>query len=124
MLLTHKHKQIQGIVPGLGGWREFVYVFFEVITWWGRIWSGDFPDSPFSLSRPTKSTYKEQSRKGLRHNLDLSRKKRETPVWNPPIWKPPFLVRAELVVLVTDIVARLEGSGASHGRSTIRRKLP
>ena len=44
-------------------------------------WSADFPDRPFSLSRLFKSTYEEQSRKGLRHNLDLSRKK----------WKPPGL---------------------------------
>ena len=50
----------------------------------------DFPDllgdgpgifliRPFSLSRPIKGTYEEQSRKGPRHNLDLSRKKLETP---------------------------------------------
>ena len=25
---AHKHKQICGIVPGLGGWQNFVYVFF------------------------------------------------------------------------------------------------
>ena len=25
---THKHKQICGIVPGLGGCQNFVYVFF------------------------------------------------------------------------------------------------
>ena len=25
---THKHKQICGIVPGLGGYQKFVYVFF------------------------------------------------------------------------------------------------
>ena len=33
---------------------------------------GIFPIRPFSLSRPIKSTYEEQSRKGPRHNLDLS----------------------------------------------------
>ena len=38
---------------------------------------GIFPIRPFSLSRP--STYEEQSRKGPRHNLDLSRKRREAP---------------------------------------------
>ena len=27
---THEHKQISGIVPGLGGWPNFVYVFFFV----------------------------------------------------------------------------------------------
>ena len=35
---------------------------------------GIFPICPFPLSRPIKSTYEEQSRKGPRHNLDLSRK--------------------------------------------------
>ena len=40
---------------------------------------GIFPICPFPLSQPIKSTYKEQSRKGPRHNLDISRKKWETP---------------------------------------------
>ena len=40
---------------------------------------GIFPICPFPLSRSIKSTYKEQSQKGPRHNLDLSRKKLETP---------------------------------------------
>ena len=40
---------------------------------------GILPIRPFPLSRPIKSTYEEQSRKGPRHNLDLSRKKWETP---------------------------------------------
>ena len=35
---------------------------------------GIFPICPFPLSRPFQSTYEEQSRKGPRHNLDLSRK--------------------------------------------------
>ena len=48
--------------------------------------SGDFPDSSLFLSRPNKSTYEEQFRKGPRHNLDLSKK-----VGNPPLWKPPGL---------------------------------
>ena len=48
---------------------------------------GIFPIRPFSLSRPTKSTYEEQSRKGPRHNLDLPRNKWET----PPVWKTPGL---------------------------------
>ena len=30
---THKHKQICGIVPGLGGYQKFVYVFFRVIPY-------------------------------------------------------------------------------------------
>ena len=42
---------------------------------------GIFPICPFPLSRPIKSTYGEQSRKGPRHNQDLSRKK----------WKHPGL---------------------------------
>ena len=58
---------------------------------------GDFPDlrgdgpgifliCPFPLSQPIKSTYEEQSRKGPRHNLDLSRKKWETPGFgNTPV---------------------------------------
>ena len=45
-----------------------------------------FPICPFPLSRPINSTNEEQSRKGPRHNLDLSRKKRETPRFgNPPV---------------------------------------
>ena len=47
---------------------------------------GIFPIRPFSLSRPLKSTYEEQCRKGPRHNRDLSRKKWETPGFgNPPV---------------------------------------
>ena len=47
---------------------------------------GIFPICPFPLSRPIKSTYEEQSRKGPRHNLDLSRKKWETPGFgNTPV---------------------------------------
>ena len=32
----HKHKQICGIVPGLGGWQNFVYVFFSGHSLWGE----------------------------------------------------------------------------------------
>ena len=32
---THKHKQICGSVPGLGGCQNFVYVFFRVIPYGG-----------------------------------------------------------------------------------------
>ena len=47
---------------------------------------GIFPICPFPLSWPIKSTYEEQSRKAPRHNLDLSRKKWETPGFgNPPV---------------------------------------
>ena len=42
------------------------------------------PICPFPLSRAINSTYEEQSRKGPRHNPDLSRKK----VGNPLVWKP------------------------------------
>ena len=45
---------------------------------------GIFPIGPFPLSRPIKSAYEEQSRKGPRHNLDLSRKKWETPRFGTP----------------------------------------
>ena len=48
---------------------------------------GIFPIGPFPLSRPMSSTNEEQSRKGPRHNLDLSRKK----LGNPPVWKRPGL---------------------------------
>ena len=40
---------------------------------------GIFPICPFPLSRPINSAHEEQSRKGPRHNLDLSRKRWETP---------------------------------------------
>ena len=43
------------------------------------IYPGIFLICPFPLSRPINSAYEEQSRKGLRHNLDLSQKKWETP---------------------------------------------
>ena len=47
---------------------------------------GIFPIRPVSLSQPIKSTYEEQSRKGPQHNLNLSRKKWETPGFgNPPV---------------------------------------
>ena len=68
---------------------SFLFLSFFVLLELSRFF-GDFPDllgdgpgifpiRPFSLSRPIKSTYEEQSRKGPRHNLDLSRKK-----WEPP----------------------------------------
>ena len=48
---------------------------------------GIFPIGPFPLARPINSTYEEQSRKGPRHNLDLSRKKWETPwLGTPPVY--------------------------------------
>ena len=47
---------------------------------------GIFPMCPFPLSQPIKSICEEQSRKGPRSNLDLSRKKWETPGFgNTPV---------------------------------------
>ena len=45
---------------------------------------GIFPICPFPLSRPIKSTHEEQSRKGPRHNLDLSRKSGKHPGLETP----------------------------------------
>ena len=45
---------------------------------------GIFPICPFPLSRPIKSTYEEQSRKGPRHNLDLSEKSGKHPGLETP----------------------------------------
>ena len=56
---------------------------------------GIFPICPFPLSQPIKSTYEEQSRKGPRHNLDLSRKK----VGNTRVWKHPGLASLKLVAM-------------------------
>ena len=32
---AHKHKQISGIVPGLGGWQKFVYHIKLCVFFWG-----------------------------------------------------------------------------------------
>ena len=45
---------------------------------------GIFPIGPFPLSWPSKSTYEEQSRKGPRNNLDLSRKSGKPPGLETP----------------------------------------
>ena len=59
--------------------------FFRDFPNLSRDSSGIFLICPFPLSRPTNSAYEEQSRKGPRHNLDLSRKMWETPRFgNPP----------------------------------------
>ena len=69
---------------------------------------GIFPICPFPLCRRTNSTYKEQYRKGPRHNPDLSRKKWDPPRFgNPPVsssqtWKILKLRRAETHVLKSD----------------------
>ena len=64
------------------------FLFFLGLSWgysrFVRGLSGIFPIGPFPLSRPIISTYEEQSRKGPRHNLDLSRKKWETPGFGKP----------------------------------------
>ena len=52
---------------------------------------GIFPIRPFPLSRPIKSTYEEQSRKGPRRNLDIFPNK----VGNARVWKPPGLASLE-----------------------------
>ena len=76
---------------------------------------GIFPISPFPLSRPIKSTYKEQSRKGPRHNLDLSQKKvRSTRVWKPPgLASPNYLalsrIQTQAGVLNRLVLNRLGG---------------
>ena len=58
--------------------------FFRDFPDLSRDSSGIFLICPFTLSRPFNSAYEEQSRKGPRHNLDLSRKKWETPRFGKP----------------------------------------
>ena len=74
---------------------SFFVLFCPFLSFWD--FPGDFPDlsadspgifpiGPFPLSQPIISTYREQSRKGPRHNLDLSRRKWETPGFgNTPV---------------------------------------
>ena len=62
------------------------FLIFPGFSWYVRGLCGDFPDLFFPLSRHCNSTYEKQSRKGPRHNPDLSRKKWGTPP--PPVWKP------------------------------------
>ena len=63
------HRQVQtGGLPDL----DLSLLFCPII-------SEIFLICPFSFSRPITSTYKEYSRKGLRHNQDLSQNGRETP---------------------------------------------
>ena len=59
---------------------------------------GIFPIRSFSFSRPCKSTYEEQSRKGPRHNLDLSGKK----YWNTRVWNPPGLASLKSAIFLSD----------------------
>ena len=60
---------------------------FLIFPGFSRFLPGDrpgiFPICPFPLSRPMNSTYEEQSRKGLRHNPDLSQKKGKPQFGNP-----------------------------------------
>ena len=72
---------------------------FSGISRFARGWSGDFPIRPFPLSRPIKSTYEEQSRKGPRHNLDLFPKK----VGNTRVWKHPGLASLKYLPPNTEI---------------------
>ena len=47
---THKHEQICGIVPGLGGRQNFVYVFFRVIPYGGeRTHKQNSPKNPGTI---------------------------------------------------------------------------
>ena len=66
----------------------FVLLGFSRFFWDFPICSGGgpgiFPICPFPLSGPINSTYEEQSRKGPRHNLDLSRKRWEHPGLETP----------------------------------------
>ena len=50
---THKHKHICGIVPGMGGWQKFVYVFFSGHSLWGRKTHKQNPP-PKSRDNPVK----------------------------------------------------------------------
>ena len=52
---------------------------FPIFLGFSRFARGWSPICPFPFTRPIKSTYEEQSRKGPRHNLDLFPKKVETP---------------------------------------------
>ena len=60
------------------------FPIFSGFPRFARGWSGDFPDWSFPLSRPINRSYEEQSRKGPRHNLDLSRKSGKPPSLEPP----------------------------------------
>ena len=60
------------------------FPIFPGLSRFARGWPGDFPDSSLSLSRPIKSTYEEQSRKGPWHNLDLSRESGKPPGLETP----------------------------------------
>ena len=64
--------QVKGRQTGGGGSRSGLVLPFLSFLGLGD-GPGIFPICPFSLSRPIKSTYEEQSQKGPRHNLDLSR---------------------------------------------------
>ena len=72
--------------------------------------AGILPIGPFPLSRPinpSKSTSEEQSRKGPRHNLDLSRNKWETPRFGNPrfsfsqtLWAPIDLITLPFLSMI------------------------
>ena len=49
---THKHKQICGIVPGLGGRQYFVYACFSGQSLWGRKTHKQSPPPCFIRSQP------------------------------------------------------------------------
>ena len=62
----------------------WTFPIFPGFSRFARGWSGDFQIRPISVSRPTKSTYKEQPRKGPRHNPDLPRKNGKPPRFGTP----------------------------------------
>ena len=81
----------RGVSNGGFSRSRHVFLFCPLFSFWdfpdffgifpicpGHPW-GIFPICPFPLSRPINSAYEEQSRKGLRHNLELSRNRLEIP---------------------------------------------
>ena len=94
MWITNVQGPLNGGVSNTGVSRSgLVLAFLSLLGLSRFFW--DFPDllgdgpgifliRPFSLSRPIKSTYEEQSRKGPRHNLDLPPKSGKHPGLETP----------------------------------------
>ena len=86
-----------GLKRGGGGFPTFLSLFgtFPIFFWDFPELLGDgpgiFPICPFPLSRPVKSTYEEQSRKGrtLVPVFVPGEHPPKPPFWKPPFWKPP-----------------------------------
>ena len=87
-----KTRQNQGPLNGGFPDLDLSFLFYPLLSFLGLsrfFWDlpdllGDSPDLSFASFSAYKSTYEEQSRKGPRHNLDLSRKKWETPRFSFP----------------------------------------